>query len=571
MADADDLRLRVENEHPVRRNGAYVLYWMTEARRTRWNRALHRAVTLATSLGRPLLVLEAFRSDTRYACARFHRFVLDGMADQAARFAAAGVAYYPYVEPVPGAGKGLLAALAASACAVVTDASPASLHPRMRAAAAKLLDVRLEAVDGSGLLPRAAIRDALDDPLAFRARFRRVLPPVAFAAVVEDPLAAPPPRVLERLPVEVADRWHPVRKALLDGDPELLARFRVDAAVGPVALRGGETAAREAFAAAVRAPAAAFAPDLDAWIRFGHLSTEELARTLLLRDGRIASVDLVKDAVTDHGWWTPTAPVDRFLDHVVLRREHALHRAERRGRDGDRYPALAADVRARLERAALVPGRMLADVAALEAGTGPDPAWNALQHALRTEGRLPVGARWRWTRGLLEATADPRDAFDLAVHLTHKFALDGRDPAAVAAIAEVFVDAVAPRGGKPPPSGRGKGGPSTVPPGKGGRPAKGREARRASQDRPNGGRPPQDRPKGDRPPQERPRGGADRRPGGPDRPPRGRGPQVPTSLPPTPAAKPNPPPPPPPAPPTPSAPPNPPPTAPPNAPPSPRA
>ncbi len=326
----------------------------------------------------------------------------------------------------------------------------------MRAAAAKLLDVRLEAVDGSGLLPRAAIRDALDDPLAFRARFRRVLPPVAFAAVVEDPLAAPPPRVLERLPVEVADRWHPVRKALLDGDPDLLARFRVDAAVGPVALRGGETAAREAFAAAVRAPAAAFAPDLDAWIRFGHLSTEELARTLLLRDGRIASVDLVKDAVTDHGWWTPTAPVDRFLDHVVLRREHALHRAERRGRDGDRYPALAADVRARLERAALVPGRTLADVAALEAGTGPRPAWNALQHALRTEGRLPVGARWRWTRGLLEAAADPRDAFDLAVHLTHKFALDGRDPVAVAAIAEVFVDAVAPRGGKAPPAREGR-------------------------------------------------------------------------------------------------------------------
>ncbi|MBL9087864.1 MAG: hypothetical protein JNM10_12075, partial [Planctomycetia bacterium] len=472
-----------------------------------------RAVTLATSLGRPLLVLEAFRSDTRYACARFHRFVLDGMADQAVRFASVGVAYYPYVEPVPGAGKGLLAALAASACAVVTDASPASFQPRMRAAAAKRLDVRLEAVDGSGLLPRAAIRDALDDPRAFRARFRRALPPVAFAGAVEDPLATPPPRTLERLPVEVADRWHPVRKALLDGDPDLLARFRVDAAVGPVALRGGEVAAREAFAAALRAPAAAFAPDLDAWLRFGHLSAEEVARTLLLRDGRIASVDLVKDAVVDHGWWTPSPAVDGFLEHVVLRREHALHRAERRGRDGDRYVALPADVRARLERAAAVPGRVCADVAALEAGAGPDPAWNALQHALRTEGRLPVGARWRWTRGLLEATPDPRDAFDLAVHLTHKYALDGRDPAVIAALTEVFVDAVAPRERPGAPA---AGGP------KGGRPAKGRKAPRAPQGRgqPRDRTPRDAKPQGPRgrdpSPQDPQR--RDARPGGPPRP-----------------------------------------------------
>ncbi len=265
MADADDLRLRVENEAPVRRKGAYVLHWMTEARRTRWNRALSRSVTLAKSLGRPLLVLEAFRSDTRYACARFHRFVLDGMADQAARFEAAGIAYYPYVEPVPGSGKGLLPFLAEDACAVVTDASPASFHPRMRAAAAKRVGVRLEAVDGSGLLPRAAIRDALDDPFVFLARFRRALPPLAFLGVEEDPLAAPPPRRLEKLPKEATERWHPVRLALLEGDPDLLARFQVDGTVAPSPVRGGEVAAHEAFAAALRAPVAAFAPDLAPW------------------------------------------------------------------------------------------------------------------------------------------------------------------------------------------------------------------------------------------------------------------------------------------------------------------
>ena len=332
MADAADLRLRTENDAPMRPARSYVLYWMVEARRTRWNRALSRAVTLAKSLGRPLLVLEALRCDHRYASARFHRFVLDGMADQTARFEAAGVAYFPYVEPVPGAGKALLAALAEHACVVVTDASPASFLPRMRAAAAKRLDVRLEAVDGSGLLPRAAIRDALDDPFAFLKRFRRALPPLAFQGVEADPLEKPPPRRLERLPKDVADRWHPTRKALLDGDAELLARFPIDASVAPSPLRGGEQAARAAFAAAARAPVQSFAPDLDAWVHFGHVSVEEIAHDLLLREGCIPSLDLRKDDEKPEGWWRVNPAADRFLDRLVVRREHALHRRGRGAR-----------------------------------------------------------------------------------------------------------------------------------------------------------------------------------------------------------------------------------------------
>ena len=71
------------------------------ARRTRWNFALEHAIDEALSMGRPLLVLEALRCDYRHACDRFHRFVTDGMADNAARFAAGGVAYVAYVEPRP--------------------------------------------------------------------------------------------------------------------------------------------------------------------------------------------------------------------------------------------------------------------------------------------------------------------------------------------------------------------------------------------------------------------------------------------------------------------------------------
>lgn len=438
MPDSGDLRLRLENDAPVRPKRSYVLYWMTEARRTRWNRGLARAITLAKSMGRPLLVFEALRCDYRYASARFHRFVLDGMADQTARFEAAGVAYYPYVEAVPGAGKGLLEALAADACVVVTDAAAHFFLPHMRAAAAKRLDVRLEAVDGSGLLPRAAIRESIDDPIAFLRRFRQVLPKVVFQGAVADPLAEAPRRSLERLPKDIADRWHPVRKALLDGDAEALARFPIDGTVVPSSLRGGERAAREAWARAMASKPADFAPEVDAYVHFGHLSTEECAQDLLLRAGRIASLDLKPGIEELDGWWKTPPSEDRFLDRLVARREHALHRAERRGRDGDRYENLPGETRRILEDEARRPGRVVADLAALEEGRGPVARWNDVETRLLTDGTMTSGLRRRWAGGLLDWAPTPRDAFDLAVHLTHKYALDGRDPLALAELTSIF-------------------------------------------------------------------------------------------------------------------------------------
>jgi deoxyribodipyrimidine photo-lyase len=58
-------------------------------------------VELAERFGRPLVVLEALRCDYRWASDRLHRFVLDGMAENARRFAGRAVLYHPYLEAAP--------------------------------------------------------------------------------------------------------------------------------------------------------------------------------------------------------------------------------------------------------------------------------------------------------------------------------------------------------------------------------------------------------------------------------------------------------------------------------------
>ena len=58
-----DARIYDENKQPVRPGGAFVLYWMTAARRTRSNFALQRAAELSVELCKPLLIVEALRLD----------------------------------------------------------------------------------------------------------------------------------------------------------------------------------------------------------------------------------------------------------------------------------------------------------------------------------------------------------------------------------------------------------------------------------------------------------------------------------------------------------------------------
>jgi deoxyribodipyrimidine photo-lyase len=123
---------------------------MIANRRVTWNFALDRAIEHCRELGKPLVIFEALRCGYEWASDRMHRFVIDGIADNAAACERAGVTYFPYVEPKSGDGHGLLEALARDACVVVTDEYPCFFLPRMVAAAAKKLNVRLEAVDSCG-------------------------------------------------------------------------------------------------------------------------------------------------------------------------------------------------------------------------------------------------------------------------------------------------------------------------------------------------------------------------------------------------------------------------------------
>ncbi len=346
------VRIRTIHDRPPRPEARYVLYWMIAARRTSWNFALDRAVQWARDLEQPLVVLEALECDYPWASDRLHRFVIDGMRDNAASFARSGVTYYPYVEPEPGAGRGLLATLASDASVVVTDDSPVFFLPSIVRAASRHIETRFEAVDGCGILPMqcTGARSGVSVSVCVS-----TLPAARVAATPRCPN-----RVGRRFVQDRCRRSRRLRrKSRTAGRLRIRRSCRARATsercrsttrVCPVAIAGGSTAARarldeflatrlDRYGEGRNHPDEDVSSRLSPYLHFGHISAHEIVH------GALACVDWTPKALsttargTREGWWGVTAPVEAFLDQVITWRELGFNMSARR-RDVASFDAL---------------------------------------------------------------------------------------------------------------------------------------------------------------------------------------------------------------------------------------
>jgi deoxyribodipyrimidine photo-lyase len=425
------LRIAARNAAPPRPDRRYVLYWMIAARRTRWNFGLEHAVAAAVRMRKPLVVLEALRCDYRYACDRFHRFVLDGMSDNAQRLAASGVTYVRYVEPEPGAGKGLLAALASAACLVVTDEFPCFFLPRMVESAARRLDVRVEAVDGNGLLPLRDAETVFPSAYAFRRHLQKRLPAHLDGLPEADPLAAVELERAAVLPERVAERWPSADGAI--------ASLPIDHAVGPVAgRRGGERAGGALLETFVDRKLARYAEDrnepdtdgasgLSPYLHFGHVSIHQILTVVASREGWSPRMCAATASGRREGWWGLSPAAESFLDEAVTWRELGYNFCSKRS-DFDRFASLPEWAQATLAKHAADPRAVTYDLETFAESRTHDPLWNAAQRQLVVEGRIHNYLRMLWGKKILEWTRSPEDALDVMIELNNRFALDGRNP-----------------------------------------------------------------------------------------------------------------------------------------------
>jgi deoxyribodipyrimidine photo-lyase len=429
-------RISTANSHPLIAEGSWVLYWMIAQRRTSFNFALDRAAEWARHLGRPLLILEPLRSDYPWASARLHRFIVDGMAANQAALASVEVIYYPYVEPEPGHGRGLLSALADDACLVVTDKFPTFFLPRMVAKAAARLKLMVEVVDGNGLIPLASTGRDYPTAYAFRRFLQRHLVDHLQSMPLENPLLDLPPAI--PVPGHITDRWPQAAPELLRGDSDALSRLPIDQSVPAALTRGGAARGSTALRQFLDARLDGYTerrnrPDDDAtsglspYLHFGHLAAHQVFLEVATRE-RWSPEDVCPPANGRRaGWWSMSENAEAFLDQCITWRELGFHFCHHR-RDHDRYESLPEWAQQTLAKHAGDAREHVYSPEQFDAAATHDPLWNAAQNQLRREGRLHNYLRMLWGKKILEWSSEPREALEIMIDLNNRYALDGRDP-----------------------------------------------------------------------------------------------------------------------------------------------
>lgn len=434
-----EVRVRKLTQIPINPTRSFVLYWMTAFRRTRSNFALQRAVEISQQIHKPLVILEALRCNYRWASHRFHRFILDGMRDNAEAALPTQATYVAYVEPESKNGSGLIEQFSAHAAAVVSDDFPCFFHPAMYQRFASNLTCCVELVDSNTIVPMRT----MDRTFTVAHSYRRAMQKVVANEMPQFPASEPlnnltVPR-LKSLPSSLLSNWPLWVGAIASKNIKAidLDSLPIDKSVAPTTVTGGEAKgslvidrffkSRLAnYAEARNEPEQEGSSWLSPYLHFGHVSPHTLFERLAgACDWKWANLSKPNGKMT--GFWNMSSDAEAFLDQLMTWREIGFNMCSRE-KNFDRYESLPDWALATLDQHERDPRPFVYSLDELENAKTHDPLWNAAQVQLKREGRIHNYLRMLWGKKILHWTATPRHALKAMIELNNKYALDGRDP-----------------------------------------------------------------------------------------------------------------------------------------------
>ncbi|MEM9588101.1 MAG: deoxyribodipyrimidine photolyase [Planctomycetota bacterium] len=411
---------------------------MIAQRRTRYNFALQHAVDRARQFGKPLVVFEPLRIRYRWASDRLHRFIIEGMRDNAADLAGKCATYLPYVEPQPGNGTPLLHELAKHAVTVVTDEYPCFFLPRMIRTVKDRIPARLELVDSNGVIPLRMPNRDFTVAHSFRRWMQKNILDLLLKFPEADPLAGEPLPKLRRLPASVTDRWQP---ADLDHllTPGGLGRIPIDHDVTICPETPGGSAEAESrlerflssrlehYGDLRNHPDEHATTELSPHLHFGHIAAHEIVQRLLDHESWTPDQASAPNG-KNHSFWNTSGPAEAFLDQILTWREIGFNEAFRHPDTYDKLSSLPQWAQNSLRETAGDPRPYLYSLDQLEHAETHDDLWNAAQREIVQTGMMHNYMRMLWGKKILQWTESPQQALDFMIHLNNKYGLDGRDP-----------------------------------------------------------------------------------------------------------------------------------------------
>ena len=389
--------------------GGPVIYWMTREQRVTDNWALLLAQNIAVEHKRPIIVVFCLVPDYPGANIRHYGFMLKGLQEVEQKLRKLEIPFVLLRGTPPEILPGYLAKTKGSF--LVTDFDPLHIKQSWQQDVGDAINGSFYVVDGHNIVPcwHASPKQEYG-AYTLRPRIKKLLPDFLcdFPALVPHPAGS---NKVSAAPVD----WHKVYSYVADHSvPE------VDW------LMPGEKAANESIRGFIKDGLKAYDqkrndPNLDGqsgispYLHFGHIAPQRVA--LLVNKARVHAEK--KEA---------------FLEELIVRRELADNFCYY-NENYDRFEGFPDWARKSLDAHRSDKREYQYSLETFEHGKTHDELWNAAQRQMVERGKMHGYLRMYWAKKILEWSASPEEAMEIAIHLNDRYELDGRDPNGFAGIA----------------------------------------------------------------------------------------------------------------------------------------
>lgn len=399
------------NDRPAR-DGDYVLYWMQQSQRAKWNHALEEAAARANKLNLPLVVCFGLTTYPE-ANARHYTFMLEGLAETATALARRGIAFV-FSKSDPAA---LALQLGRRAALLVCDRGYLRPQKSWRQRVAKEAKCAVLQVESDVIVPVNVASNKREfaartlRPKVMRA-YERFLCPVREVRLQKSAARLG----LKSLSLERPEKV--VRALGIDHSVPAVTRF----------FKGGTSEAQRRFRKFLRVGL----PDYRA--HRNQPQTNDVSQmSKYLHFGQISPLWLAMEARKRKS----PGNVSVFIEELLVRRELSMNFCEfTEAYDSfESLPEWSRTTLATHRRDRRSPTYTRAQ---LEASETADPYWNACMTEMRVTGFMHNYMRMYWGKKIIEWSPTPVEAHATVLAINNKYFLDGRDANSFSNIAWLF-------------------------------------------------------------------------------------------------------------------------------------
>lgn len=400
---------KLNNKKIIVRNDFFV-YWMQHSQRTHYNHALEYCVELANKYGRPLAVYFGITPSFPEANSRHYRFMLEGLREVEADLLKRGIKFVCELKsPEDG-----ISDFSKNACAVVTDRGYLRIEKQWRKKVSENIGCAMFQVETDLIVPleEASLKE---EYAAYTIRKKINSRIFEFIVPVKE---------------EKPDIFYPglagESQESLDVE-SILRKLPFSDKFPTVKFRGGTSEAlgylesfidnRLSFYDEKRNdPSLDFTSHLSPYLHFGQISPVYAALKVLE---------------------TKSDGADAFLEEMIVRRELSFNFVSYNP-FYDSFDSLPEWAKTTLLEHEKDRRDYIYSTEEFEGSLTHDRYWNAAQLELVLTGKMQGYMRMYWGKKIIEWTETPRKAFDTALYLNNKYALDGRDPNSFTGVAWCF-------------------------------------------------------------------------------------------------------------------------------------